>query len=222
MPSVRTASCAPATVFSRLIATGRITPGNSTMLRTGRMISMSSGRLGAADVVAVAWPLTEALLCVVLRRHVLSFACALGSQRRASSSCRQPFTALRGDQFPLAVAERETALEAAIGNLESLDRESVRATRQRPFTADHDFARSEHAAPCARAARRAVRPRPAPGRRSCRRPPAAPTGAARGCPAVARRKNCRCRRSACSSRSTVSAHIHVRGSRRLIARAAWN
>ena len=45
--SARTASWAPATVLSRLTATGITTPGNSTRLRTGRMISMSSGSPGA-------------------------------------------------------------------------------------------------------------------------------------------------------------------------------
>ena len=40
--SARTASCAPASERSRFMATGSTVPGNRTILRTGRMISMSS------------------------------------------------------------------------------------------------------------------------------------------------------------------------------------
>src|SRR5687768_9237092 len=40
----RAASCAAARELSRPMVTGRITPGNSTKLRTGRMMSASSGK----------------------------------------------------------------------------------------------------------------------------------------------------------------------------------
>src|SRR6185369_1116370 len=49
--SARTASCAAASERSRLIATGTTVPGNSTRLRTGTMMSMSSEMMVFSDGV---------------------------------------------------------------------------------------------------------------------------------------------------------------------------
>src|SRR4026208_155906 len=65
--SVRTASWAPATLFSRVVAPGMPTPGKSTMWRTGAMISMSGGNVGAwrasADASGTGVGLSLVLIC---------------------------------------------------------------------------------------------------------------------------------------------------------------
>ena len=52
--SVRTASCAAATEDARPTVIGEITPGNSTVLRIGMMISASSGSGFNADAARAA------------------------------------------------------------------------------------------------------------------------------------------------------------------------
>ena len=226
MPSTRTASWAPATVFSRLIATGRITPGNSTRLRTGRMINMSSGRPGALlasapsfDVamgifVASCWSwFMSVLMGSSLVRGFISGgpAATAGSHRRGAG---RPAPTAR---VPAPVGARIVRKGSPVVAVSC--RPAGSAGRVRPGSPARPGARTS-------SMRSAGTPGSATSISTCSVPAYTSTGGShRGCcrrsaGCTARRKNCRCRRSAWSSLSTASAHIHERISRRFIVAAA--
>src|SRR6185369_4327035 len=124
--SARTASCAAASERSRLIATGTTVPGNSTRLRTGTMMSMSSEMVTSGLVV------TSSLGSV-------SFIAA----PRLALDEAQDQASVRVTSFRQLVVprrQREAPLEAPIGNLQPMQRGRVPLHRQRTGGCDHDHA----------------------------------------------------------------------------------
>ncbi len=182
LPSTRTASWAPATVFSRLIATGRITPGNSTRLRTGRMINMSSGRPGALlasapsfDVamgifVASCWSwFMSVLMGSSLVRGFISGgpAASAGNHRRGAG---RPGPTAR---VPMPVGARTVRKGSPVVAVSC--RPAGSAGRARPGSPAR---RARGPAPCDPPGRQAARLRSAPVRCPHTRPRGAPTGVA--------------------------------------------
>ena len=96
---------------------------------------MSSGRLGADEVVAFAGSLASFI--VVIRTP-------LPGQRRASRSFRQPFASSCPASSQAPARQRETALEAPVRDLEPVDRCAARRTRRPPFSADDQLAGHQH------------------------------------------------------------------------------
>src|SRR5512139_1421395 len=135
LASVRTASWAPATVLSRLIATGRITPGNRTMLRTGRTISMSSGRLGAGRRSSVAGAVGVSSVLIRSPRPARA-----ADQQQLQTTIRE---FLRG-QLPGAGGQGEAPLEAAVRDLEPLDRGARQPPGQAALAAYDQLPRNAH------------------------------------------------------------------------------
>src|SRR6188474_555219 len=123
LASVRTASWAPATVFSRLIATGMTTPGKSTMLRTGRMISMSGGNVGvwraSADASGTGLGLSLVLICA-------PSANSAPGQQQPEATVRE---VLHGHR-PGTGWQCEPPLEQPVWDLEPADRCAVPAMRE--------------------------------------------------------------------------------------------
>ena len=120
---------------------------------------------------------------------------------------------------PRTGRQRQPPLEQAIGNLEATDLRAALALQQPALRAQHELARRRIRAARHRRPHRAARSRSADHRcaRRCRR--AVPTAADPCVPDVW--KNCRCRRSACSSSCIASAHIHGPMYRRDIRVASW-
>src|SRR4029453_15737654 len=103
--SARTASCAAASERSRLIATGTTVPGNSTRLRTGTMMSMSS-EMVFSGVGGVLFLRSESFIAAPL---VLSL-----DEAQHQASVR--VTSLR--QLVVPRRQRKAPLEAPIRNLQ--------------------------------------------------------------------------------------------------------
>ncbi len=215
----RAASYAAARERSRPTVSGNTIPGNSTTLRTGTMISASSG--SARDVLVAsrsgARTAASAPACASVRSGVsfavvdsfMAFpsaqACASRRIRQPSASSRVPISSrasgnrMRRSKYPYGISSRRNA-PAAMPRTAGSARRAPRA-RRLPSSPR-----------CGAAARREARR----GRRSRARPrrrrPAAPMSRALA-PEAARRKNCRCIRSASSITSQACAHIQSVGNR---------
>src|SRR6185503_6417181 len=136
LASVRTASWAPATVFSRLIATGMTTLGNSTMLRTGRMISMSGGSVGAGGVSAGA----------AVAGVGFSFVLMCAPSANSAPCQQQPETTVREilhGHRPGTGWQGEPPLEEPVRDLEPADRCAVAAMWEPPLRLDEQLLAGE-------------------------------------------------------------------------------
>src|ERR1044072_1350755 len=129
---LRTASCAAASERSRLIATGTTVPGNSTRLRTGTMISMSSDTVEAATALSA-----SAFEPASLRSE--SFIRKLRSaQPEVQDQASVRVTSLR--QLVFRRGQRNAPLEAPVRNLQPMQRGRMALDRQRTRCLHHDQA----------------------------------------------------------------------------------
>ena len=142
LASVRTASCAPATVFSRLIATGSDHAREQHHV-AHRQDDQHVRRQVGRRVSCPRRPLRrlQCLLRVVRGRHVHLILCrsfSAGSAAAGGSRSRIPGRpAPRYRAAAPAGARRVRRESRAVGS------SAVRAPGQRAFTADHDFAGSD-------------------------------------------------------------------------------
>ena len=175
--SSRTACCAAATEAGRPTVTGSTTPGNSTDSRTGRMISAFGGRLmppsaagGGAEIGSErtrrSWRLQP--IDVLRLQAVL---CEADHQAAIHERWRTCALVAAGRQ-------RHAPLEAALRQLQAVDRGVAQLGRQQPESGDRAASRPR-SPPRRRRGRRRAAPRgPAPRARSRRHRPAAPRPAA--------------------------------------------
>src|SRR5713226_4447347 len=111
-----TACCAAAIEASRPSATGRIMPGKSTILRTGRMMSASSGSAyvpSGDDRGAAAFAFSPAGL--------LSSSRFMWLPQPAQTERQATVLQAPVDELVLAGGQRDAALEAAVGNFQPVN-----------------------------------------------------------------------------------------------------
>src|SRR5262245_51532538 len=138
--SARTASCAAASERSRLIATGTTVPGNSTRLRTGTMMSMSSEMVTFSAVVVTSSFASESFIAaplVIWSKEAKALSSSALDEAQDQASVR--VTSLR-QLVVVPRRQREAPLEAPIGNLQPMQRRGVSLHRQGTHGRDHDQA----------------------------------------------------------------------------------
>src|SRR5918994_2297294 len=129
--SARTASCAAASERSRLIATGTTVPGNSTRLRTGTMMSMSSETVEATALATSSLSSSESF--------IESFIRGLRSaQREAQDQASIRVTSFR--QLVTPRRQRDAPFEAPIWNLQPMQSRRVPLHGQGSHSCHHDQA----------------------------------------------------------------------------------
>src|SRR5439155_14635770 len=116
---VFTTSCAAAIEASRPSAIGRIMPGKSTILRTGRMMSASSG---SATIPSVAdWDAAALAFSPGGFRSLLSRSKFISSPHPSQIERQAAVRKAPIDELVPAGRQGDAALEAAIGNFESVN-----------------------------------------------------------------------------------------------------
>ena len=149
------------------------------MLRTGRMSSMSSGRLGSA---AGARPGARRARGESMgSSFVVHPSTSTRGQRRASSSCRQPFASLLPDQVPAPGAAGRGAARSGRGGSRAAGSgrwPRRRGRRRSPRTTDSPGPQTSSMRSGGTPGRATSTRISAPVRRT--RPPAAPSGGRRG------------------------------------------